>query len=87
MVNWNGCGKKVAVKTNYPRKGVKDITIHEAATLAYLDGRAGAPRLICTDPDKGIIVMEYLGKKTLGDIIRKGKYANKFWLQILYSCT
>lgn len=37
--------------------------------MAYLQGRAGAPRLICCEPKAGIIVMEYLGPYTLSSVI------------------
>lgn len=81
--NWNGSGQKVAVKTYYPRQCMKSITFHEAAVLAYLDGKANYPRLICTDPDRGI---EYLEKKILSDIVCKGKRRDGFWPQVLCSC-
>ena len=38
---------------NIPR----EFTVHEAAILALLAGRAGAPRLIATNPEKGVIVI------------------------------
>lgn len=86
VYDWEGSGQKVAVRTNHPNKWRKIITLHEAAILACLNGEAGAPRLIYTDPDRGVIVMEYLGKNTLADIIREMKSHDEFGLLILYGC-
>ncbi|XP_027212116.2 dual specificity testis-specific protein kinase 1-like [Penaeus vannamei] len=78
--------QKVAVKRNRSMRRRREITLHEAAILATLNGKAGAPKLICTDPDKGIIVMEYLGPNTLYKVIRSRRQRDITWLKILYSC-
>nr|XP_027231619.1 serine/threonine-protein kinase spe-6-like [Penaeus vannamei] len=79
---------KIAIKKNKSvRKKRREVTLREAAVLATLDGKAGAPRLICTDPDKGIIVTEYLGPNTLHKVIRsRRQLRDRTWLKVLYSC-
>lgn len=68
----------VVVKINKTRGsyGVEHLTYQEAAILAYLEGRAGAPRLVACDATEGVIVMEYLGPLELTDVIHQRRLRN-----------
>lgn len=61
------------------------FTYHEAAVLAYLDGRAGAPKLFSTCVSRGVIVMEYIDGVTVEDLIISLRLNHNQWLQVLVS--
>lgn len=59
------------------------ITRHEAAILAHLDGRAGAPKLICTNPKLGIIVMQCINGRTISWHLGSNELSDETWLELL----
>lgn len=81
-----GFDEPVVAKVNitHGRLGVRNLTLHEASILAYLQGRAGAPRLIACDPKAGVILMEYLGPFTLFSLINSNCIRNdEEWRKIM----
>lgn len=75
----------VKVNTKVDGYGVERLTQHEAAILAHLEGRAGAPRLICCEPRAGIIVMECLGFNNLESLILDYELDDRDLLKIMLS--
>lgn len=65
VLKWPGLGKLVVCKRNFLGFGAVDMTLREAAILAKLDGKAGAPRLISVLPSLRVIIMEYCGPYNL----------------------
>ncbi|XP_063597270.1 casein kinase I-like [Penaeus indicus] len=75
-------GRDVIVKVNCC-KGKVAVTYHEAAILAYLNGRGGAPKLISTTFRKGLLVMEYIKGITLEKLINCNEVNGAQWLSVL----
>lgn len=65
-------GKDIIVKVNCCKEK-EAVTYHEAAILAYLNGRGGAPKLISMTIHKGMLVMEYINGSTLEELIKSNK--------------
>ncbi|XP_047492031.1 casein kinase I-like [Penaeus chinensis] len=75
-------GRDVIVKVNCC-KGKVAVTYHEAAILAYLNGRGGAPKLISTTFRKGLLVMEYIKGITVEKLIKCNEMNGSQWLSVL----
>ncbi|XP_037775609.1 casein kinase I-like [Penaeus monodon] len=59
------------------------MTYHEAAILAYLNGRGGAPKLHCANIRTGVLVMEFINDPTLEDFFIFGTLSYDRWLKVL----
>lgn len=71
-------------KSNKPCLENVDITLREAAILAMLDGRGGAPRLISVLPSLNVIIMEYCGYYDLWSVVaRCRKLQDIFYIRLL----
>lgn len=84
LLRWPGHDQPVICKRNKVSLGAVDMTLREAAILAELDGRGGAPRLVSVLPGLRVIIMEYCGPCTLRSLLRRRRgLQDVFYIRVL----
>lgn len=81
LTKWYDGRQVIAKVNNCPNR--KLVTYHEAAILAHLNGRGGAPKLIATCVDEGLVVMEYIKGVTVLQLMRENTLSDAQWLSVL----